>query len=329
MLSDDDLINTQGGYNPPKIKIKPVFIFPPKPFALFKWLFHFPNGFLWPWATIHILIAFLSYLYFSPTIQESQNFSLSWFLIILFRNFFVLFVYTGLWHLWLYGLNAQKNEFKHNLKTLEKGKKWLFGSQTKENMFYSLVSAVPIWTAYESLMWWCFANGYLLFPINDFLSNPIYFFLILIIIPLWQHFHFYISHRLTHWKPLYKWVHYLHHKNINPGPWSGLSMHPLEHIIYLSNVLIFLIIPCHPLHFIYLMMHSTLGAQKGHVGYERLIINKKNKSTLPAGNYFHYLHHKYFECNYGDLTSPLDTWFGTFHDGTKKTHKKIFANRTE
>ena len=32
---------------------------------------------------------------------------------------------------------------------------------------------------------------------------------------------------------------------------------------------------------------------------------------------FHYLHHRYFECNYGEATIPLDKWFGTFRDGQK------------
>ena len=32
--------------------------------------------------------------------------------------------------------------------------------------------------------------------------------------------------------------------------------------------------------------------------------------------YIHYLHHKYFEVNYGDGLIPLDRWFGTFHDGS-------------
>jgi hypothetical protein len=31
-----------------------------------------------------------------------------------------------------------------------------------------------------------------------------------------------------HFEPIYKYVHSLHHKSYNPGPWSGLSMHPIE-----------------------------------------------------------------------------------------------------
>lgn len=49
----------------------------------------------------------------------------------------------------------------------------------------------------------------------------------------------------------------------------------------------------------------------GHHGFEGPILNGK----LPTGSYFHYLHHRYFECNYGEATIPFDRWFGTFRDG--------------
>ena len=35
-----------------------------------------------------------------------------------------------------------------------------------------------------------------------------------------------------HFEPIYKHVHSLHHRSYNPGPWSGLSMHPVEHLFY-------------------------------------------------------------------------------------------------
>ena len=56
--------------------------------------------------------------------------------------------------------------------------------------------------------------------------------------------HFFCVHRCMHpwwgWRNglaqgdigafLYRWVHSLHHKSFNPGPWSSLSMHPVEHV---------------------------------------------------------------------------------------------------
>ena len=196
-------------------------------------------------------------------------------------------------------------------------------------MFFSLFSAVPIWSAYEVLMLWCFANDYMLFPIKDWLSSPfvlIYCVLLFIFIPIIQHVHFYFIHRLIHWKPLYKHIHSFHHKNVNVGPWSGLSMHPVEHLLYISTILVHFFIPSTPLHFVYQGLHTCLGAQKGHSGYERLVVDPKSGKSIPSAGYFHYLHHKYFECNYGELTSPLDKWFGSFHDGTQKTHDKLFKS---
>lgn len=40
----------------------------------------------------------------------------------------------------------------------------------------------------------------------------------------------------------------------------------------------------------------------------------------------HYLHHKYFEVNYGgDGVIPLDKWFGTWHDGSKDSDAQMNA----
>ena len=41
-------------------------------------------------------------------------------------------------------------------------------------------------------------------------------------------------------------------------------------------------------------------------------------AARPSGphGYAHYLHHKFFEVNYGDGAIPLDRWFGSFNDGT-------------
>jgi sterol desaturase/sphingolipid hydroxylase (fatty acid hydroxylase superfamily) len=43
------------------------------------------------------------------------------------------------------------------------------------------------------------------------------------------------------------------------------------------------------------------------------------KSSFATDNYYHYLHHKFFRVNFGDpLLIPLDRFFGTFHDGTRR-----------
>ena len=80
-------------------------------------------------------------------------------------------------------------------------------------------------------------------PTLDPTEHPILFCLLMMAIPFWRNFHFYWIHRLIHWKPLYDRVHYIHHKNVNVGPWSGIAMHPVEHIIYFSGILIHIVCP--------------------------------------------------------------------------------------
>ena len=90
-------------------------------------------------------------------------------------------------------------------------------------------------------------------------------------------------------------------------------MHPVEHILYFSVVLPHMFIFGHPLHLFFNAQHTALTPAGGHHGFDGPICD----GQVPTGSYFHYLHHRYFECNYGEATIPLDKWFGTFRDGKK------------
>ena len=68
------------------------------------------------------------------------------------------------------------------------------------------------------------------------------------------------------------------------GPWSGLSMHPVEHVIYFSVVLIHLVVPSHPLHFIFNLQHTALSPIQGHSGYDQIELTKKTK--VPHSSFF-------------------------------------------
>ena len=48
---------------------------------------------------------------------------------------------------------------------------------------------------------------------------------------------------------------------------------------------------------------------------------------IVLGDFFHQLHHRYFECNYGSEEIPLDRWFGSFHDGTREATARIRARK--
>jgi sterol desaturase/sphingolipid hydroxylase (fatty acid hydroxylase superfamily) len=156
-------------------------------------------------------------------------------------------------------------------------------------------------------------------------ENPVMFIALFFLVPFVHEVGFYFAHRFLHFPWLYRIAHQLHHRNNNPGPWSGLSMHPLEHIIYFSSALIFFIVPAHPVHIINLLSRLGLAPAQGHTGFDRVATG--DSASIDTSYYAHYLHHKYFEVNYADGMVPLDKWFGSFHDGTAEAHEAMKHRR--
>ena len=59
----------------------------------------------------------------------------------------------------------------------------------------------------------------------------------------------------------------------------------------------------------------TLNPAFTHSGFEKIV--KKDTKILDSADFHHQLHHRYFDCNYGNMDVPLDVWFGTDHDGSE------------
>jgi sterol desaturase/sphingolipid hydroxylase (fatty acid hydroxylase superfamily) len=242
------------------------------------------------------------------------------------RNFILLAVVAGGLHLYFYIWKQQDERLKYDARDLKKEcRSFTFNSQVANNMFWSLASGVFFWTAYEAVMFRAMASGYA--PVLTWANNPVWFLALFFVTPIWISFHFYWVHRLLHWPPLYKLAHALHHRNTNIGPWSGFSMHPIEHLIFLSSVLIHWVVAAHPIHILFHMQHQALTAVTSHTGFEGLLV--KDKSRLALGTFHHQMHHRYFACNYGNLEVPWDKWLGSFHDGTSEAHEKMKARRRE
>lgn len=315
---------SRGNWAPHKpITYGPLFAWPWNAKAVVKWLFGFP-GFLFPWTVVYSALAIVVWLWLTPSLEIMKSLSLNWVLFILVRNLVLAFVVYGGWHLWLYSWKRQGTRFKYNKQfPREQSRSFRFGSQTRDNMFHTLASGVPIWTAYEVLLLWAYANGYA--PLISFESHPIWFVAVFLIVPFIHEIGFYFAHRLIHIPVLYRLAHYLHHRNVNPGPWSGLSMHPIEHLIYFSSTLMFFVIPAHPVHMINLASRLGVAPAQGHTGFDRLELGED--VSMDVSYYAHYLHHKYFEVNYADGMVPLDKWFGSFHDGSPEAHQAMLARR--
>jgi len=275
---------------------------------------------------ILIAVATVTYFWFQPSLEQAQTLSLGWIAKVYIRNIVLLGAVAGGLHLYFYTFTQQGQKLKYDPRPLMKsGKQFTLGGQVRDNMFWSLGSGVFFWTAYEVLMFWAMANGWV--PVLLWVDNPFWFVLLFLLTPIWISFHFYWIHRLLHWPPLYKLAHGLHHRNINVGPWSGLSMHPIEHLLFFSSILIHLVVPAHPLHILFHMQHQSLTAATSHTGFENLLV--KEEKSLALGTFHHQLHHRYFEVNYGNLQMPWDKWFGSFHDGTAEAHERMKHRQTQ
>jgi len=267
--------------------------------------------------TCDFLVALVCYSYFFP-IEKANVFSLDWILTVLLYNFSVEFIFYGGWHtvmygplrkiLWGYKFNPEDQYSTSNLK--------------REITFTTLGFLQS--SIYQIIMMHLMASNKISWY-SDFWKYPIWSVFWLLFTTYWREFHFYWVHRMIHpWrielpivgdpgKFLYTNFHKLHHMSSNPGPFSGLSMHPVEHLIYYSCTLLPLILPLHPLHFLYAKFHADIAPIGGHDGYA---------NPPGGGSDYHYLHHSKFEYNYGVPLIPFDKVFGTWMEYDEYVEKK-------
>ena len=303
-----------------RVGYPPIFIWPTMPFSALKWIFSIPGYFL-PWNLFYVGIGLVAWYLISPPLKDYTTITPSLLAFVFIRNSALVLIYYSFFHVILYVKQKQGISFKFNPRWPNlKSKVFLFGNQTFDNVFLTFASGVSIWTLFEVVILNLAANEHL--GMISPSKQPIYFIIMICLVHLWRDLHFYLVHRLAHWRPLYKIAHHVHHKNINPGPWSGLAMHPIEHVMYFSCASLYILLPFHPVFIIVTLVHAGLSPAPGHVGFER-IVTAKNKPGFDLDAYAHYLHHKYFECNYADGILPLDRWFGTFHDGSNASHRKM------
>lgn len=251
---------------------------------------------------IWFLITLTMYLCFPYDLEAAaQGWSLSW----MGRRMAVIYgaalLYYGFFFCSLYGLGMSQRKF-------EPEKFPTFGNML-HNMWYWHLGVLQ-WSLSECAMCRLWATGKVPYvPDSEVLKSPTQMALTVILIlvmPIWRDIHFYFAHRFSHIRALYKYVHSLHHRNTDPEPFSGLCMHPVEHLIYFSNALVpTLVFPVSPLIYMWLFIHLGLAPAAGHSGFE---------DHWQADQY-HYVHHAKFECNYGSPSSGwLDQYFGTFRE---------------
>ena len=293
-------------------------VWPPQPRKLLAWL----PGYFLPWNALFMAIAVGIWLFLTPSRETMQTLDWHWVGFLLERNAVLVFVVYGLLELRLYVRRAQGHRFKFNAlfpadKTSDV---FLFKSRNLDDILRSFGTVVPIWTAYEVGMLYAWAHGW--GPWTTFGEHPGALIALGFLLPLFHEAHFYCIHRLIHTPFLYKWVHSVHHNSVNPSPWSSLSMHPVKHLLYWSDILIHLVVPSHPLLALYHLQITGTGAVVGHIGFDKM---EAADTAFSTHAFAHYLHHKYFEVNCSDGMVPFDPWFGTSHDGSTDGQARMDA----
>lgn len=223
-------------------------------------------------------------------------------------NLFVVYTYYGWWHVTLY--------FWWGKRPFNPARQYRF-SKVAHNIWYTTLGTLQ-WTGWEGLYAYCLATGRLPFVADatsfESWTGIVKFVAWCFAVPLYREVHFYFAHRLIHVKCLYKYVHSTHHRNTDIEPFAGLCMHPIEHLYYYTSSGHAFYMLATPWAFLWNGIHLILSPAASHSGYEDCM----------QSDQYHYLHHRFFECNYGTPTFMMDRTFGTFRDqlSTKsKTYK--------
>lgn len=302
---------------PLPIQSAPIFVWPPRVLDALKFLVSSP--FIGSIMLPYVLLAMISWYWLQPELARCAEFEIGWILQLLGRNAFLIFAVAGGLHLYFHVFKLQGTERRYESRELQRDNpRFFLRDQVKDNMFWTMTSGVFVWTAYEVFFFWAMANNHLPYYL-EWRNHPVSFVLIFLLIPFFTSLHFHLVHRLLHWKPLYRIAHSVHHRNVVLGPWSGFSMHPIEHLIYMSSVLIHVVLPSHPLHIIFHNQWNSIGAAATHSGYEALTF--RGKPFLYLTSFHHQLHHRLLNCNYGNPLVPADQWFGCDNNGAKVANK--------
>ena len=104
--------NARGEWRPPyPIRYSPLFSWPLRAAAIFRWLFGWP-GFMWPVNLSLLLLSTVSWYLTQPAITRCVDFEFGWIAQIWLRNQVMMWLYYGAFHYYLY---IRKGEGLNNL----------------------------------------------------------------------------------------------------------------------------------------------------------------------------------------------------------------------
>jgi len=142
--------------------------------------------------------------------------------------------------------------------------------------------------------------------------------------------YFYWMHRAVHHPALYKRIHLLHHKSVNPSPLASYSFHFFEGVLEAMIIpIILILIPLHPMTILLFAFFSFSINVYGHLGYEIAPKWLRNSILFEVLNtsIHHNIHHSKFKGNYGLYFRFWDRVMGTEHPDYVMEYDKVQVER--
>jgi Delta7-sterol 5-desaturase len=168
---------------------------------------------------------------------------------------------------------------------------------------------------------------------NDIGQNGyVYFFFSIVLMIFIHDTYFYWTHRLMHWKPLFKIAHKTHHLSTNPTPFAAYAFHPIEAVVEIGIIpFIAFTMPYHPTALAAFSVYAIILNVIGHLGFELFpkgfashrIFKWHNTST------HHNMHHRLVKCNYGLYFNIWDRLMKTNHPEYEKSFDSVIEQREQ
>lgn len=158
----------------------------------------------------------------------------------------------------------------------------------------------------------------------------IYFWLAFPLMLLMHDTYFYFTHRLMHHPKIFKLFHLAHHKSINPSPWAAFAFHPLEAVVEIGILVVFLFtIPVMKAHLFFFFLFMMVYNVYGHLGWE---LYPKNFNRTLVGRWVntsinHNQHHQFFKGNYGLYFLVWDRIFGTIRADYDAKYEEVMERK--
>lgn len=159
------------------------------------------------------------------------------------------------------------------------------------------------------------------------------YYIFSIILMIFMHdTYFYWTHRLMHWKPLFRIMHKAHHLSTNPTPFAAYAFHPLEALVEIGIIpLIVFTIPYHGTAITIFSVYAILLNVIGHLGFEifpkgfarHRLLRWHNTAT------HHNMHHRLVKCNYGLYFNIWDRLMKTNHPEYEENFDRIIEQREQ